>query len=71
MLNLASSIDDSKLSIDTAESELVIFNLDDNPSAVGIKPNGPFTNHDNLSNWLLRQVGTDLYILVTWSSVRV
>jgi len=59
--NLASSILDRNLSIVTAESELVNLILVDNPSSVGIKPKGPLTNQDSLSNWLLRTVGIDLY----------
>lgn len=66
----ASSIDDKKRSIWTAESELLNLILVDNPSAVGINPNGPLTNQLILSNWLFRTVGIDLYNWSQDSSVR-
>lgn len=49
-LNLASSIEDSKICISTKVSDLFNFIKADRPSLDGIKPNGPRTSHRSLSN---------------------
>jgi len=48
-LNLASSMQDSNICISTKVSDLFNFIEADRPSLDGIKPNGPRTNHSNLS----------------------